>query len=108
MLLAVRMDLESLGALKKLELLSATPRATLTLLSCSPNFPRASTTRHMHAKHEPFLKWLTRWIFKLAVSSLNQEVFYKDDAPSPARYLCAWIKFNRIFQLFVNFYALAF
>ena len=27
---------------KKLELLSAAPRPTLTLLSCSPNFPRAS------------------------------------------------------------------
>ena len=43
-------------ALKKLELLSATPRATLTLLSCSPNFPRASITRYTHAKHEPILK----------------------------------------------------
>ena len=29
-------------ALKKLELLLAAPRATLTLLLCSPNFPRAS------------------------------------------------------------------
>ena len=29
-------------ALKKLELLSAAPRATLTHLLCSPNFPRAS------------------------------------------------------------------
>ena len=28
-------------ALKKLEFPSATPRATITLLSCSPNFPRA-------------------------------------------------------------------
>ena len=42
-------------ALKKLELLSAAPRATLTLLSCSPNFPRASITRYTHAKHEPIL-----------------------------------------------------
>ena len=42
--------------LKKLELLSAAPRATLTLLSCSPNFPRASITRYTHAKHEPILK----------------------------------------------------
>ena len=32
------------------------PRATLTLLSCSPNFPRASITRYTHAKHEPILK----------------------------------------------------
>ena len=44
-------------ALKKLELLSAAPRATLTLLSCSPNFPRASITRYTHTKHEPILKW---------------------------------------------------
>ena len=44
-------------ALKKLELLSAAPRATLTLLSCSPNFPRASITRHTYAKHEPILKY---------------------------------------------------
>ena len=35
---------------------TATPRATLTLLSCSPNFPRASITRYTHAKHEPILK----------------------------------------------------
>ena len=44
-------------ALEKLELLSAAPRATLTLLSCSPNFPRASITRYTHAKHEPILKY---------------------------------------------------
>ena len=34
----------------------AAPRATLTLLSCSPNFSRASITRYTHAKHEPILK----------------------------------------------------
>ena len=33
--------LSSYGALKKLELPSALASATLTLLSCSPNFPRA-------------------------------------------------------------------
>ena len=32
------------------------PRATLALLSCSPNFPRASIPRYTHAKHEPILK----------------------------------------------------
>ena len=42
---------------KKLELLSAAPRATLTLLSCSPNFPRASITQYTHAKHEPILNY---------------------------------------------------
>ena len=45
-------------ALKKLELLSAGPRATLTHLSCSPNFPRASITRYTHAKHEQILKFI--------------------------------------------------
>ena len=34
--------MDALG--KKLELLSAAPRGYLTLLSCSPNFPRASIT----------------------------------------------------------------
>ena len=57
MLLAVRTS--SYGrnwkALKKLELFSAAPRATLTHLSCSPNFPRASTTRYTHAEHDKFL-----------------------------------------------------
>ena len=58
MLLAVRISsygctCEVWRALKKLELLSAVPRATLALLSCSSNFPRASITRYMHAKHEP-------------------------------------------------------
>ena len=61
MLLAVRISSygctwEVWRALKKLELLSAAPRATLTLLSCSPNFPRASITRYTHAKHEPILE----------------------------------------------------
>ena len=57
MLLAVRISSygctwEVWRALKKLELLEAQPRATLTLLSCSPNFPRASITRYTHAKHK--------------------------------------------------------
>ena len=41
----------------KLELLEAMPRATLTLLLCSPNFPHASITRYTHAKHEPILNY---------------------------------------------------
>ena len=61
MLLAVRISSyagctwEVWRALEKLELFSATPRATLTLFLCSPNFPRASITRYTHAKHEPTL-----------------------------------------------------
>ena len=62
MLLAVRISSygctwEVWRALKKLELLSAAPRATLTHFSCSPSFPRASITRCMHAKHEQILKY---------------------------------------------------
>ena len=85
MLLAVRISSygctwEVWRALKKLELLSAAPRATLTLLSCSPNFPRASVTRYTHAKHEPILKWKTRLNtkFKLGLNkfkSLNKNLF---------------------------------
>ena len=43
-------------ALKTLELLSPAPRATLTQLSCSPNFPRSSITQYTHAKHEQILQ----------------------------------------------------
>ena len=42
---------------KKLELLLAAPRATLTHFSCSPNFLRASITRYMHTKHEQILNY---------------------------------------------------
>ena len=73
MLLAVRISSygctwEVWRALKKLELLSAAPRATLTLLSCSPNFPRASITRCTHAKHEPILKCKTLFFLLLYVA----------------------------------------
>ena len=40
---------------KKLELLSATPLATLTHLSCSPNFPRASYLDERTLKYEPIV-----------------------------------------------------
>ena len=50
-------------ALKKLELLSAAPRATLTHFPCSPNFPRASITRYTHAKHEKILKYPNNCVY---------------------------------------------
>ena len=45
--------------------------ATLTLLSCSPNFPRASIIRYTHAKHEPILEHFPKIliVFLLMVSS---------------------------------------
>ena len=62
MLLAVRIlsygcTWEVWGALIKLELLSAAPRAILPLFSCSPNFPRAFITRSTHAKQEQILNF---------------------------------------------------
>ena len=43
-------------ALKKLELLSASPRATLTHLLCSPNFPHASYLDERMLTYEPIVK----------------------------------------------------
>ena len=57
-------------ALKKLELLSAAPRATLTHFSCSPNFPRASITWYTHAKHEQILNFSA----KLNLENLAQRM----------------------------------
>ena len=44
-------------ALKKLELLSAMPWATLTHLSCSPNFPCASYLDERTLTYESIVKW---------------------------------------------------
>ena len=57
-------------ALKKLELHSAvSPRATLTNLSFSPNFPRVSISRFTHVKHEQILKLLENsCILKISLS----------------------------------------
>ena len=41
-------------------MITRSPRATLTLLSRSPNFPRASITRYTHAEHEPILNSFAR------------------------------------------------
>ena len=43
-------------ALKKLEFLSATPRATLTHLLCSPNFLHASYLNERMLMYEPIVK----------------------------------------------------
>ena len=44
-------------ALKRLELHSAAPRATLTPLSCSPNFPRAQYLDIRTLTHELIVKY---------------------------------------------------
>ena len=74
MLLAVRISSygctwEVWRALKKLELLSAAPRATLTHFSCSPNFPRVSITRYTRAMHEQILN--CKLYFVSSVFSVN-------------------------------------
>ena len=89
MLLAVRISSygctwEVWRALKKLELLSAAPRATLTLLSCSPNFPRASITRYTHAKHEPTLNFLSFFVSEKGLAHIYKKInFY-----FPVSYFC--------------------
>ena len=45
-------------ALKKLELLLATPRATLTHLLCSPNFPHASYLHECTLTYEPIVNYI--------------------------------------------------
>ena len=45
-------------ALKKLELLEATPQATLTHLSCFPNFPHASYLNEGTLTYEPIVNCL--------------------------------------------------
>ena len=45
-------------ALKKLDLLSASPQATLTHLSCSPNFLRASYLEECTLTYEPIVKYI--------------------------------------------------
>ena len=56
-------------ALRKLELLSVTPRATLTHPSCSPNLPRASYLDERTLTYEPIVNSQTlftenwNWIF---------------------------------------------
>ena len=49
-------------SIKKLELLLATPRATLTHLSCSPNFPRTSYLDERTLTYEQLL--INSFLFK--------------------------------------------
>ena len=71
-------------AFRKLQLLLATPGTTLTLLSCSPNFPRASIIRYTQAKHEPILKYYLQLSMRNASRALRME--------SPRRCaVCGWV-----------------
>ena len=59
--------------LKKLELLSATPRATLTHLSCSPNLPRASYLDERTLMYEPIVN---ESLSKESQMVINEEAFF--------------------------------
>ena len=48
-------DIEHLGSLESTQ--EAAPRATLTPLSCSPNFPRAQYLDKRTLTHELIVKW---------------------------------------------------
>ena len=56
-------------------MLSAAPRASLTLPSCSPNYPRASRIGWTHARHCPFLKFdnSDELVFTLKDVKYNQD-----------------------------------
>ena len=83
MLLAVRTSSygctwEVWRALTKLELVSAAPRATLTFLSCSPNFPRACIhkgrfTRYDFVAYDKLTTGLRHELFRVnqTYNSLN-------------------------------------
>ena len=78
-------------ALKKQELLSATPRATLTCLSCSPNFPRASYLDKCMLMYEPIVKYyiivFSAFLGNLGKSVLLSVWFLVSGVPDPCQ-LC--------------------
>ena len=51
----------------------------ITLLSCAPNFQRASRTRYTHVKHGPILSyfafehWTMVWIVGISVKKKNDK-----------------------------------
>ena len=63
-------------ALKKLELLSATPRATFTHLSCSPNFPRASYLDERTLTYEPIVDWWATTIIDTYPSTMMSYLIF--------------------------------
>ena len=56
--LCVHRDMKHLGSLESTQEARATPRATLTHLSCSPNFPRASYLDERTLTYEPIVNYL--------------------------------------------------
>ena len=75
------MDALSLGSLESTQearvARGSSPRATLTLPSCSLNFPRASITRYTYAKHEPILKYFMVFAFPFKFSKFLCDSFLR-------------------------------
>ena len=76
------------GSLENTEEARATrlsPRANLTHLSCSPNFPGASITRYTHARHEQILKCWPPWVeYNLPVTFMTMFVALSLQSPCSA------------------------
>ena len=62
-------------SLKKLELPSATPRATLTHLSCSPNFPRASYLDERTRTYEPVVNYYVHLMSIVELSMVRKLIY---------------------------------
>ena len=77
--------MKHLGSLESTQEARATPRATLTHLSCSPNFPRASYLNERTLTYEPIVKETpSNFIFifaRLSRLSLLPEEFINNTEP---------------------------
>ena len=69
-------------ALKRLELLSAAPRATLTPLSCSPNFPRAQYLDIRSLTHKLIVKCRLAFIICIGEKKNTTPSFYLTASPT--------------------------
>ena len=66
-------------ALKKLELLLAMPQATLTHLSCSPNFLHASYLHEHTLTYEPIVNWQVQFQIFFYMFSTHFQLLWKID-----------------------------
>ena len=76
-------------------MLSAAARASLTLPSCSPNYPRASRIGWTHARHCPFLKEI---FLKLSWTVKSMRVFFHRKVP----FYCIKLVYNSLPFLWMN------
>ena len=79
-------------ALRWLEMVSAAPRESLRLFSCSPNYPRASRIGWTQARHCPFLK--NFWV--ILQRSFDIFNFYQFKAIQVAAYHRIILRWSRL------------